>query len=285
MPVEMRSSRDLTQRRRGAEKPVADSSAPLRLCVRYSEEVFAPHRRSSLSVPGRSVLLVLLALALTQAALAREPRVLVVLIGGMDSDPTAEQLAGTAERGRGNSGMYQLQGDLRSAGLDTEYFNWNGTRAGRIAEKKPPRTAMIRDVIRDRLESHAQDRVCIVGNSWGGHTAYEVCRELYECEQPLRVESLVLLDPSSAGRSLKKPTELPVNIGRAVNYYTRNAFVWGKLKSPRLINVDLGDSGSGFLEKGGPEYNAIFSFPAHVSAEWDGRIHADIQRRVLDARP
>lgn len=233
----------------------------------------------------RIALSLLLAFVLAQTALAREPRVLVVLIGGMDSDPTAEQLAGRAERGRGNSGMYQLQGDLRSAGLDTEYFNWNGTRAGRIGEKRPPHAAAIRDVIRERLQTHAQDRVCLVGNSWGGHTAYEVCRELYETEQPLRVESLVLLDPSSTGRSLKKPTELPVNVGRAVNYYTRNAFVWGKLKSPKLINVDLGDPGSGFLEQGGPEYNALFSFPAHVSAEWDNRIHADIQRRVLDARP
>lgn len=228
--------------------------------------------------------LLLLIVALGSPASARDPRVLVVLIGGMDSDPTAEQLAGTAPRGRGNSGMYQLQGDLQQAGLDTEYFNWNGTRGGKIVDKQPPHATAVCEVIRTRLQSHPQDRVCIVGNSWGGHTAFDVCRELHDCDQPLRIESLVLLDPSSTGRTLKKRPDLPVNVGKAVNYYTRNAFVWGALKAPRVTDVDLGDAANGYLLKGGPEYNAVFSFPAHVSAEWDGRIHADIQRRVLDVR-
>ena len=61
----------------------------------------------------------------------------VILIGGIDSDPTPEQIEGTAPRGQGQSGMYQLAGDLSRRGITAEYFNWNGTRAGKIKEKPP----------------------------------------------------------------------------------------------------------------------------------------------------
>jgi pimeloyl-ACP methyl ester carboxylesterase len=217
----------------------------------------------------------------------RQSRLLVVLIGGMDSDPTTAQIEGTAPRGEGNSGMFQLQHDLTEDRVDAEYFNWNGTRAGQIRQKKPPHASAICETIRARLQAWPQDRVTIVGNSWGGHTACEVCRELHDCDAPLKIDHLVLLDPSSTGRALKKPAKLTPNVVSAVNYFTRNAFVWGPLKARGVYDVDLGDAGNGYLltaEKA-PKYDSRFSFPAHVAAEWDPRIHADIHRRLLDFRP
>src|SRR5262249_5092953 len=40
----------------------------------------------------------------------RERRLLIILIGGIDSDPTPEQIAGTAGRREGNSGLYRFAG-------------------------------------------------------------------------------------------------------------------------------------------------------------------------------
>jgi hypothetical protein len=65
------------------------------------------------------------------------PAICVVLIGGIDSDASPEQIAGTAGRGEGQSGMFQLAGDLAGKDMATEYFNWNGTRAGKISDKPP----------------------------------------------------------------------------------------------------------------------------------------------------
>src|SRR5262245_10098392 len=101
-------------------------------------------------------------------------RLLAVLIGGMDSDPSREQIEGTARRREGNSGLYQLAGDLRGERVSAEYFNWNGTRAGRLEEPAPPRSKAIADFVRAHLQDHPRDRVAIIGNSWGGHTALDV---------------------------------------------------------------------------------------------------------------
>lgn len=213
---------------------------------------------------------------------ARQPRLLAVFIGGMDSDPTAEQLQGQARRGQGNSGLFQLQGELKHPQVSTEYFNWNGTRAGHIRDKQPPQSASICTCIREHLQAHPWDRVAVVGNSWGGHTAVDVARRLHDCEAPLQLDLVLFLDPSSAGRAVKNPSKLPRNVAEGTNYFTRNSFVWGKFNDPRMTNVDLADPAEGFFSKGvSPPYDAKFSFPAHVAAEWDDRIHADIKGRLL----
>ena len=67
---------------------------------------------------------------------------LAVLIGGIDSDPTPARSRWTAARNEGNSGLYRFAGDI--AGREQvlpEYFNWNGTRAGKIRVEKRPRVA------------------------------------------------------------------------------------------------------------------------------------------------
>ncbi|RPI87631.1 MAG: hypothetical protein EHM42_05030 [Planctomycetaceae bacterium] len=204
----------------------------------------------------------------------------------MDSDPSPEQIAGAARRAQGNSGLYRLRQDLLIDRVHPEYFNWNGTRAGELKTSDPPRSAGIVMCLREHCRLHPADRVAIVGNSWGGHTAYEVARDLVESETPLALELVVFLDPSSAGRSLRTPRQRPLNINRSVNYYTRNRFVWGKLPfEGEHVNIDLGDSEEGFLKNDGPRYQAPFDFPAHVAAEWDENIHADIRQRLLKLVP
>jgi hypothetical protein len=216
----------------------------------------------------------------------RAPHVLAVLIGGMDSDPTPEQITGTAPRQQGNSGLFQLKGGLQGERVVAEYFNWNGTRAGEIKSQKPPRSPAIAGFVRDHLQRHPQDRVALVGNSWGGHTAFEVVRDLRQNEAPVAVALTVFLDASSAGRAQGEPKELPENVNRYVHFHTRNVFVWRAL-SPhrRLETIDLGNPAAGYLREGGPAYNAPFDFKAHVAAEWDERIHTDIRRRLLDLIP
>jgi hypothetical protein len=208
------------------------------------------------------------------------PSVCVILIGGIDSDPTPEQIAGTAPRGQGQSGMYQLAEDLAREGLSTEYFNWNGSRAGKIKDK-PPLTAGIAQFIIDRHEKQPTEQLAIIANSWGGHTAWEVCEALAEPEIPIAVA--VFLDPSSLGRAkTARPAQLPRNIQTARNYYTRNVFGWRELPhEERLVNVDLGDPQLGFLVTGGPKYDAAFDTKAHIAAEWDPRIHREITQQVL----
>ncbi len=209
---------------------------------------------------------------------------LVVLIGGMDSDPTPEQIAGKAPRNAGNSGLYRLRSDLQHPQIVTEYFNWNGTRAGQIHAQPAPQATVITGAIRQHVRQHPRDLVIIVGNSWGGHTTYEVCQELVDSPAPVAIDYVVFLDPSSTGRAdTSRPTRLPININRSTNIYTRNLFGWGKWpKESRIENIDLGDEKHGFLTKGGPAYNSTFDFSAHVAAEWDERIHAEIHKRIAD---
>lgn len=222
------------------------------------------------------------AFAQTEAKPRRPQHLLAVLIGGWDSDPTPRQIAGTAGRGEGNSGLFQMAGDLKRERVIPEYFNWNGTRAGELKTAKPPGSGVISNLVRDHLQAHPFDRVALVGNSMGGHTALEVAEQLVKHEAPVAVHCVIFLDASSAGRAVGKPRLLPVNIDRAAHYYTRNVFVWGKwMPGPVLENIDLGDPASGYMSDGVPAYNATFDFRAHVAAEWDEKIHADIRRRVL----
>ncbi len=207
--------------------------------------------------------------------------VCAVLIGGIDSDPTPEQIQGTAQRGRGQSGMYQLAGDLSQRGITAEYFNWNGTRAGKIHQKAPLAEG-IADYIADRHAGNPTERLAIVANSWGGHTAWQVCQSL--ADQNIQIELAVFLDPSSLGRTAaKRPTTLPASVKQARNYYTRNMFGWRDLPiDDRLINIDLGDETHGFQLPDGPKYHAAFDVNAHIAAEWDPRIHNEISKHVIE---
>ena len=141
------------------------------------------------------VLCVLTALR-SQAICAEEPSkpLCVFLIGGFDSEPTAEQIANKAPRGVGNSGMFQLAGDLRKDGIRAEYFDWNGTSAGKIKEQPAPLSKGIVEHIRRQHQKHPADRLAIVGNSWGGHTAWEVSQLLAE-EPMVTLDFVVFLDP------------------------------------------------------------------------------------------
>lgn len=224
------------------------------------------------------------AAAQTEKLAQSQRNAFVVLIGGMDSDPTPEQIAGTSRRSEGNSGLYRLQGDLQHPRIATEYFNWNGTRAGRIKSKPDPQAPSIADVIRGHLRKHPRDRVVLVGNSWGGHTTYEVCQDLVNSSTPVAIDYVVFLDPSSTGRAdTARPKRLPLNINRATNFHTRNLFGWGKWpKEERIQNIDLGDEKHGFRTPNGPAYDSSFDFSAHVAAEWDERIHAAIRDSIVD---
>lgn len=222
------------------------------------------------------------ALPAAESRPARPARTLVVLIGGVDSDPTPAQIDGTAGRDEGNSGLYRFAGDVAGAGLQAEYFNWNGTRAGRINAAQPPRARGVADFIAGHLQEHPGDRVALVGNSWGGHTALEAAELLSQPPAPLAIHLAVFLDPSSTGRGPARPKGLPVNVNRAVSYCTRNAFVWGPWDAgPRLKNIDLGNPARGFMQNGTPPYDAAFNLQAHVRAEWDEQIHRDMLRRIL----
>ncbi len=210
---------------------------------------------------------------------AAHAQTLVVLIGGFASDPSPRQIEGVAGRREGNSGLYRLRGDLLAQGYQAEYFNWNGTRAGESTQPQPPMSAGIIKFLRERRRDHLDERLVIVGNSWGGHTALEVTAALAE-EPALPVELLVLIDPSSVGRA-GRPESLPANVTRAVNYYTHNVIIWrGWPDEPRLENIDLGDPASGFLREDGPRYNDTANVTAHIGAEWDEMIHADIRKRI-----
>ena len=206
----------------------------------------------------------------------------VVLIGGIDSDPTADQIAGKARRGVGNSGMFQLAADLRMEGVAAEYFNWNGTPAGKMNAQPAPLSRGIAAHLRKRHREHPQDRLAIVGNSWGGHTAWEVSQLLDE-EPKVPLDLAVFLDPSSVGRFDKaQPEKLPGSLRKAVMLATRNALTWKSwANEPRAEFIDLGDPASGFLRKSGPAYDSLFDVKAHINAEWDETIHKDIRARLL----
>lgn len=218
-----------------------------------------------------------------RSSVVRGPSALVVLIGGMDSDPTAAQMQRTAKRHEGNSGMYRLLGDLKHEQVVVQYFNWNGTEAGKIQTAPIPGSRPIIDTIRGHVQAHPQSRVIVVGNSWGGHTAWQLCQEMLESPAPVAIDYVVFLDPSSAGRAGKsRPQQLPINIKQAVNYHTRNLFGWRTWPDEvRIENIDLGDRKHGFLVDGGPAYDSAFNFAAHVAAEWDERLHADIRKRIF----
>lgn len=225
-------------------------------------------------------------LRVSQAAEPRPLQLLVVLIGGMNSDPTPEQVRGAAKRMEGSSGLYRLRGDLLQPHVVPEYFNWNGTRAGQMNLSPAPQAAGIAKTIREHCRRWAQDRVAIVGNSWGGHTAREVLEELHRDRQPVRVDLAVFLDGSSAGRGPLPAANIPENVTQTLNIYTRNSFVWGKLgDSPRLQNLDLGDPQNGFLRRKFPGYGDRFNIEAHIFAEWDERVHAHIRRRLYELLP
>jgi hypothetical protein len=201
----------------------------------------------------------------------------------MDSDPTPAQLAGTAKRG-GNSGLYRLQGDIQHERITTKYFNWNGTQAGQIKSKPKADITQIVDTIRGHVDKHPRDTVILIGNSWGGHTAWDVCQSLVESDAPVAIDYVVFLDPASTGRAnAARPKQLPINIKRATNIYTRNVFGWRRWPDEaRIENIDLGNPVTGYLEKGGPAYDSAFDFSAHVAAEWDEKIHAAIKRKIFD---
>ncbi|MDP1797429.1 MAG: hypothetical protein Q8K78_08110 [Planctomycetaceae bacterium] len=211
----------------------------------------------------------------------------IVLIGGFDSDPTPAQLNGTARRGEGNSGMFQLRNDLRNEKLSAEYFNWNGTPPGAINLENPPGAAAIVKHLQTHAETHPQAKICIVGNSWGGHTAWEVCQSLGESAPDLKFPVVIFLDPSSAGRpNSKRPATLPPNVTTAVQYASRSAVVWAPWQNePRITPINLADPKQGFLRPGGPPYGALFSPNAHIGAEWDDKIHIDIRRRLKGELP
>ncbi len=273
--------REIPPLRRGGQGrlsclPAHDSSAGL--------HTKRPTRiRQTLVVSGL-VFSVAISIASAQSPTTSSPRrTLVVLIGGMDSDPTAAQIAGQAAR-NGNSGLYRLMGDLKHERIVPEYFNWNGTRAGKIKSQPKADVSPITQTIRDHARQHPRDRIVVVGNSWGGHTTWEVCQTLVDSPAPVAIDYAVFLDPSSVGRAdTSRPKELPININRATNLYTRNVFGWRRWpKENRIENIDLGDAKHGFLVQGGPAYDASFDFNAHVAAEWDERIHAEIKRKIFD---
>ena len=247
--------------------------------------------RSEMNVVTWAFLALLSGVANRQNALAEDdpPKGVthVVLIGGFDSDPTPQQLVGTARRGEGNSGLYQLRNDLRKEKISADYFNWNGTPPGSIQAEQPPGAAAIADYIREQFQNDPAVRIGIVGNSWGGHTAWEVCRSLADSDPELQILLLIFLDPSSAGRpDSKRPKALPKNVNAAVQYASKNVVVWSLWqKEPRVTHVDLADKELGFLRPGGPPYGALFSPDAHVGAEWDELIHRDIRRRLKGEPP
>jgi hypothetical protein len=210
--------------------------------------------------------------------------VLVVLIGGIDSDPTSRQIAGTAGRYEGKSGLYRLGQDLKSDGWSTEYFNWNGTPPGDALNPNPPMSAPIVELIRTRRTDDPRLGIVLIGNSWGGHTAWDVCTAL-NAAPSVPVDLVLWLDPSSLGRVKNgRPGSLPANVSRAVNYFTRHVIGWQAWPDePRVENVDLGDPRHAFLVPGGPRYDSLFNVRAHIAAEWDERIHEDMRRRIRAA--
>lgn len=211
---------------------------------------------------------------------------LVIYIGGMDSDPTPAQISGTAARNRGNSGLFQLRNDVRKKQIVSEYFNWNGTSAGKIKTENLPVVSNIVRRIREHLQRFPQSRVAIIGNSWGGHTAWLVATALRQGDAPLAVDLMIFLDPSSTGRARERqPQRLPINVKRAIHFRTHNLFCWDRWETDRVRDIDLGDPELGYMKKGNPAYSATFSFRAHVAAEWDPQIHTEIKTELLGLLP
>jgi len=214
------------------------------------------------------------------------PQAIVILIGGMDSDPTPAQINRTEKKNRGNSGLYQLCCELENGRMVCEYFNWNGSRAGDINKQKVPSAEPIKTRIHEHLDEFPDNRIFLVGNSWGGHTAWQVADELSREEQPVSIDRLILLDPNSTGEAAQRQPELlPQNVKQAVHYYTHNIYCWGEWTGERIEAIDLGDPKLGYSKNGVPAYASPFDFRAHVAAEWDNRVHEEIKQIMLKRLP
>lgn len=215
-----------------------------------------------------------------QTGAANEKSILVVVISGFRSDATAAQIARTAARGTGNSGAYQLMVDLEESGCATKFFNWNGTSAGQFANQKAPGPEAIAGFIREASVKQGFDQLILVGHSWGGHTMLDVAK-LLESNPTIKIDQAVGLDASSFSREERMKT-LPDNIRELVNYYSNNAFCWGPWdQEDRIKNISLADAKNGFVVNGKPNYASRLSWEGHNAVEWDTKIHADVQKRIL----
>ena len=179
----------------------------------------------------------------------------VILIGGFDSDPTKKQLNGTARRGRGSSGLYQLHRDLASIGTASRYFNWEGSDAGRLGRSGAPGPARIANYIRQYHLKNSHLKTAIIGASWGGYTALEVTELLNSTENIIPVETLILVDASAFFRNLKGLPPISENVMHTINYFTHNRISTGVLTDVRVENIDLGNSSkSGYHMKYGAQH-------------------------------
>ena len=210
------------------------------------------------------------------------PEFHVVVISGFDSDPTPAQIEGGAWPGMGNSGMFQLMGDLKSKGVDCSFYNWNGTDAGHIKDKEAPGAKRIVSDMLSRAASKPNTKFIMVGHSWGGHTLFEVAGEL-SASSLVNVEIVhaAVIDASSLMRGERK--KLPTNVASLDNYFTANMFCWGVWKDEsRVNNIELGDPQNGFMVDGQPNYASSFDTSAHTHAEWDAKLHAEICDNILN---
>jgi pimeloyl-ACP methyl ester carboxylesterase len=204
---------------------------------------------------------------------------LVVIVSGFLSDASAEQISNKAPRGQGNSGMYQVMGDLKSVGFTTLFFNWNGTSAGHYNDPGAQGAKAVVAAIRDAYAKKKIEHLILVGHSWGGHTMLEVAQGLNSAPA-IKIELAIGVDPSSLGRD-QNIDQLPPNIGRLVYFRTGNAFCWSGWKNETRVEcIDLGNPANGFMQGGKPDYAAAFDISAHNAAEWDERVHADLVSRI-----
>lgn len=204
----------------------------------------------------------------------------VVVISGFESDPTAAQIAGQSMRGSGNSGMFQLKGDLESEGIECSFFNWNGTDAGDIHNKDAGGPARIVSSMIETRDKSNHTEFIFVAHSWGAHTMLDVAAKL-QSNSDIKINSSFVIDASSLMRGKRSET-LPENIPSMTSYHTANAFCWGPWKNePRITNVDLADPENGYTVNGHPNYASTFDTAAHTHAEWDQKIHSDIRKQIL----
>jgi pimeloyl-ACP methyl ester carboxylesterase len=204
---------------------------------------------------------------------------LVVVVSGFGSDASADQISNKAQRGQGNSGMYQMMGGLKTAGFSTIFFNWNGTSAGHYNDRNAPGAKAIAASIRDAFAKNKIEHLVLVGHSWGGHTMLEVAQEL-NSQPVIKIELAIGVDPSSLGRG-ESTGQLPPNIDKLVYFRTGNAFCWSGWKDePRVECIDLGNPANGFMHGGKADYAAVFDVSAHMAVEWDERVHAELVSRI-----
>jgi pimeloyl-ACP methyl ester carboxylesterase len=225
--------------------------------------------------------LILILLTFSQLSVAQPlpESTLVAIMSGRMSDASADQISNKAMRGQGNSGMYQLMGDLKKAGFTTLFFNWNGTSAGHYNDDHAPGAKAIAAAIRDAYAKHKKEHLVLIGHSWGGHTMLEVAQRL-NSEPPIKIELAIGIDPTSFGLG-ERARQLPSNIGRLVSFRSRNAFGWTSWKDEtRVEPIDLGNPANGYMKNGNPDYAAAFDLTAHNAIEWDERVHAELISRI-----